>query len=91
MIVIRVAYWTTLQKAFNGGRFCWTSGQHLTNVRPRPPEGGTSNKEEPMKKAFMAAMVVAASLVAVDSFYEHPTRGRGLKALLAVIQAGEAL
>jgi hypothetical protein len=35
--------------------------------------------------------LVAFAAVAVERFYEHPTRGRGLQALLAALQAGEAL
>ncbi len=42
-------------------------------------------------KALKALGAVAAVLIAVESFYEHPTYGRGLKALFAVIQAGEVL
>lgn len=44
-----------------------------------------------MKKKVGVALAVFAAALAVEAFYEHPTRGRGLKALLAVIQAGEAL
>jgi hypothetical protein len=35
--------------------------------------------------------LVALAAIAVEGFYEHPSRGRGLKALIAVLQAGEAL
>ena len=44
-----------------------------------------------MNKAFVVLAAIGAALLAVESFYEHPTRGNGLKALLAAIQAGEAL
>jgi len=57
----------------------------------RPRLAVLQTKEEPMTKAVVAVLAVAAALVAVESFYEHPTRGRGLRALLAVLQAGEAL
>ena len=42
-------------------------------------------------KGWNALMAVLAFVVAMESFYQHPTRGRGLRALLAAIQAGEAL
>lgn len=44
-----------------------------------------------MRKELGAVLAVLGALLAVEAFYEHPTRGRGFKALLAVIQAGEAL
>jgi hypothetical protein len=44
-----------------------------------------------MKKAVLVIAAVGSALLAIESFYEHPTRARGLRALLAVIQAGEAL
>jgi len=44
-----------------------------------------------MKKVIVALAAIGAALLTVEVFYEHPTKGNGLKALLAVIQAGEAL
>lgn len=44
-----------------------------------------------MKRAVIALATIGVVLLAVEAFYEHPTRGNGLRALLAVIQAGEAL
>ena len=44
-----------------------------------------------MRRHVSAAIAILTALLAVEAFYEHPTRGRGLKALLAVIQAGGAL
>ncbi len=44
-----------------------------------------------MKKAVIAIAAIGAALLAVEAFYKHPTRGNGLKALLTVLQAGEAL
>ena len=42
-------------------------------------------------KGLNALLAVVAFVVAIESFYEHPTRGRGLRALFVAIQAGEAL
>jgi hypothetical protein len=42
-------------------------------------------------KLLNAVGLVLLAAVAVENFYVHPTRGRGIKALIAVLQAGEAL
>jgi ABC-type uncharacterized transport system permease subunit len=42
-------------------------------------------------KLFGAVIALGGALLAVEMFYEHPTRGRGLKALFAVIAASAAL
>lgn len=44
-----------------------------------------------MPKWSIAAFAIASALFAVENFYEHPTYGRGIKALIAVLQAGEDL
>jgi hypothetical protein len=42
-------------------------------------------------KSLYVVITVLSAVYAVDQFYTHPTYGRGLKALAAVIQAGEFL
>jgi len=42
-------------------------------------------------KMLRAIIAVGAAALAIETFYEHPTRGRGLKAFFAVLAAGEGL
>jgi hypothetical protein len=42
-------------------------------------------------KTIGTVTAVVFAIVAVEAFYAHPTYGRGVKALIAVIQAGGAL
>jgi len=42
-------------------------------------------------KTFGTVAAILTALMAVEAFYEHPTYGRGIRALAAVIQAGGVL
>ena len=49
------------------------------------------NQRRPLVYVLTAVGVVLSAAGAVQAFYEHPTYGRGLQALLAVISAGRYL
>ncbi len=42
-------------------------------------------------KRIGAVLAVLTAIIAVEAFFAHPTYGRGVKALIAVIQAGGTL
>jgi len=44
-----------------------------------------------MDRAVTVILAVAVAAGAIETFYEHPTYGRGLEALLTVVRLGEAL
>jgi hypothetical protein len=51
----------------------------------------TRNQRRALVYALTAVGVILSAAGAVQAFYEHPTYGRGLQALLAVISAGRYL
>jgi hypothetical protein len=42
-------------------------------------------------KVLGTALAVLSAAIAIEAFYVHPTYGRGLRAMIAVVQAGGAL
>jgi hypothetical protein len=43
------------------------------------------------RRVLIGLIALFGALAAIDRFYEHPTYGTGLAALVAVLRAGETL
>jgi hypothetical protein len=75
--------------AYRGRGLVWTSLLEGVEYKRTPnPNGGENTMK--INPQLVGLLALAGAVVAIERFYEHPTYGRGIQALAAVLQAAAA-